>query len=38
MLKSKDVTPLDDPGFQIFVGLDDENYGATLRLLPAPPE
>jgi hypothetical protein len=23
-------------GFQIFVGLDDENYGATLRLLPEP--
>jgi hypothetical protein len=25
-------------GFQIFVGLDDENYGATLRLLPEPPQ
>jgi hypothetical protein len=25
-------------GFQIFVGLDDENYGATLRLLPEPPK
>jgi hypothetical protein len=23
-------------GFQIFVGVDDENYGATLRLLPEP--
>lgn len=25
-------------GFQIFVGLDDENCGATLRLLPEPPQ
>jgi len=25
-------------GFQIFVGTDDENYGATLRLLPPPQE
>jgi hypothetical protein len=25
-------------GFQIFIGLDDENYGATLRLLPDPPK
>lgn len=24
-------------GFQIFVGVDDENYGGTLRLLPPPP-
>ena len=24
-------------GVQIFVGLDDENYGSTLRLLPEPP-
>jgi hypothetical protein len=24
-------------GLQIFVGFDDENYGATLRLLPRPP-
>jgi hypothetical protein len=25
-------------GLQIFIGLDDENYGATLRLLPPPPK
>jgi hypothetical protein len=25
-------------GFQIFIGLDDENYGATLRLLPDQPK
>ena len=25
-------------GFQIFIRLDDENYGATLRLLPEPPK
>jgi len=25
-------------GLQIFIGLDDENYGATLRLLPPPPQ
>jgi hypothetical protein len=25
-------------GFQIFIGLDDENSGATLRLLPEPPK
>lgn len=28
----------EDHGFEIFVGLDDENYGATLRLLPQRPE
>ncbi|MGI9240218.1 MAG: hypothetical protein ACR2RV_05425 [Verrucomicrobiales bacterium] len=27
-----------DEGIGVFVGFDDENYGATLRLLPKPPE
>ena len=32
------VRESDEDGLQIFVGTDDENYGATLRLLPASPD
>jgi hypothetical protein len=38
--KVESVTTREDAehGFRIFIGLDDENYGATLRLLPEPPK
>ena len=37
-VESVAVRESDEFGLQIFVGTDDENYGATLRLLPSLPE
>jgi hypothetical protein len=37
-VESVAVRESEENGLQIFVGFDDENYGATLRLLPLPPQ
>jgi hypothetical protein len=37
-VESVAIRESDEYGLQIFVGTDDENYGATLRLLPFSPE
>jgi hypothetical protein len=36
-VESVAIRESDEYGLQIFVGTDDENYGATLRLLPFSP-
>ena len=33
-IESVAVRPADDGGVTVFVGTDDENYGATIRQLP----